>query len=124
LPEKRRQPATEDIKATTLLPQHGDGALDIATMAIHAGIERRAADDPVVHPLFQSVNFVQPVGTGDGLRYPRYGNSPNAELVQRRLAALEGAECSILLSSGMGATACGRLAIHLPVEQLLASSWI
>jgi cystathionine beta-lyase/cystathionine gamma-synthase len=99
-------------------------ALDIATLAVHAGTEERAADDPVVHPLFQSVNFVQPVGTGDGLRYPRYGNSPNAEMVQRRLAALEGAEASLLLSSGMGATACALLALLRPGDHLLASSWI
>ena len=79
---------------------------------------------PVVHPLFQSVNFVQEIGTGDGLRYPRYGNSPNAELVQRRLAALEGAEAAILLSSGMGATACALLALLRPGDHLLASAWI
>ncbi len=96
----------------------------MATMAVHAGTEQRGADDPVVHPLFQSVNFVQAIGTGDGLRYPRYGNSPNAELVQRRLAALEGAEASILLSSGMGATACALLALLRPGDHLLASAWI
>jgi cystathionine beta-lyase/cystathionine gamma-synthase len=124
LPEKRRPQPPDDIKATALLPQHGDRAIDIATMAIHAGIDARGADDPVVHPLVQSVNFVQPVGTGDGLRYPRYGNSPNAELVQRRLAALEGAESSILLSSGMGATACALLALLRPGDHLLASAWI
>ena len=96
----------------------------MATLAIHAGVEERGANDPVVHPLFQSVNFVQPIGTGDGLRYPRYGNSPNAEVVQRRLAALEGAESSILLSSGMGATACALLALLRPGDHLLASAWL
>ena len=64
---------------------------------------RTNADTPVVHPLFQSVNFNQEIGTGDGLRYPRYGNSPNAEIVQERVAALEGAESAVLLASGMGA---------------------
>jgi cystathionine beta-lyase/cystathionine gamma-synthase len=97
---------------------------DIATLAVHAGVEAREGDDPVVQPLFQSVNFIQEVGTADGLRYPRYGNSPNAELVQRRLAALEGAEAAILLASGMGATACALLALLRPGDHLLASAWI
>ena len=64
----------------------------LATLAIHAGAESREADSAVVHPLYQSVNFIQEIGTGDGLRYPRYGNAPNAELVQSRMAAIEGAE--------------------------------
>jgi cystathionine beta-lyase/cystathionine gamma-synthase len=126
LPERRRPQTPADneaIEATTTSPR-ADGTFDIATLAVHAGVERRRADDPVVHPLFQSVNFVQEVGTGEGLRYPRYGNSPNAELVQRRLAALEGAEASILLSSGMGATACALLALLRPGDHLLASAWI
>jgi cystathionine beta-lyase/cystathionine gamma-synthase len=97
---------------------------DIATLAIHAGVEQRDPDHPVVQPLVQSVNFIQEVGTGDGLRYPRYGNSPNAELVQRRLCALEGAEAAILLSSGMGAVACALLALLRPGDHLLASAWI
>lgn len=97
---------------------------DLATLAVHAGTESRDADSAVVHPLFQSVNFIQEIGTGEGLRYPRYGNSPNAELVQRRVAALEGAEAAVLLSSGMGATACGLLALLRPGDHLLASSWI
>jgi cystathionine beta-lyase/cystathionine gamma-synthase len=125
LPERRRQETptgNEQVEAVTL--PRSDDSLDIATLAIHAGTERRRPDDPVVHPIFQSVNFMQEVGTGDGLRYPRYGNSPNAELVQRRLAALEGAEASILLSSGMGATACALLALLRPGDHLLASAWI
>ena len=72
----------------------------------------------------QSVNFIQEVGTGEGLRYPRYGNAPNAELVQRRVAALEGAEAAVLLGSGMGATACALLALLRPGDHLIASSRI
>lgn len=97
---------------------------DIATLAVHAGAEGRDTDAAVVHPLFQSVNFIQEIGTGEGLRYPRYGNSPNAELVQRRVAALEGTESALLLSSGMGAIACALLALLRPGDHLLASSWI
>jgi cystathionine beta-lyase/cystathionine gamma-synthase len=44
--------------------------------------------------------------------------------VQRRIAALEGAEAAVLLSSGMGATACALLALLRPGDHLIASSWI
>jgi cystathionine beta-lyase/cystathionine gamma-synthase len=97
---------------------------DLATLALHAGEEQHDADTPVVQPIYQSVNFVQEVGSGEGLRYPRYGNSPNAEVVQRRVAALEGAEAAVVLASGMGATACALLALLRPGDHLLASAWI
>src|SRR5687767_8625883 len=96
----------------------------VSTVAVHGGREKRDADTPVVAPIYQSVNFVQEIGTAEGLRYPRYGNVPNAEIVARRVAMLEGAEAAIVLASGMGATACALLALLRPGDHLLASSWI
>lgn len=96
----------------------------LSTLAVHGGRDARRTDDPVVTPLVQSVSFLQELGTADGLRYPRYGNTPNAEVVQKRLALLEGAEAALLLSSGMGATACALLALLRPGDHLLASTWI
>lgn len=96
----------------------------IATVAIHGGSERPEPDTPVVQPLVQSVNFIQQLGTAEGLRYPRYGNTPNAETVQRRLALLEGAESALLLGSGMGATACALIALLRPGDHLVCSQWI
>ncbi|MEO7965348.1 MAG: PLP-dependent aspartate aminotransferase family protein, partial [Gemmatimonadaceae bacterium] len=96
----------------------------LATVVIHGPNASSSPGDPVVHPLVQSVNFHQEVGTGDRLLYPRYGNSPNAERVQQTLAALENGEAALLLSSGMGATACALLALLRPGDHLLASSWI
>lgn len=106
-------------KRTRSTPQLG-------TVAVHGGeqSDERDVDTPVVHPIYQSVNFVQEIGTAEGLRYPRYGNAPNAEIVQRRLAAIEGAEASILLASGMGATACALLALLRPGDHIIASTWI
>lgn len=100
--------------------------LQLGTLALHAGeqSQQRDVDAPVVHPLFQSVNFIQEIGSSDGLRYPRYGNAPNAEVVQRRVAAMERAEASVLLASGMGATACALLALLRPGDHIVASSWI
>lgn len=100
------------------------GPQALATLAIHGGSEARHPGDPVVAPLVQSVNYVQEVGTAEGLRYTRYGNTPNAERVQKRIAMLEGAEASLVLSSGMGATACAMLALLRPGDHLLASSFI
>jgi cystathionine beta-lyase/cystathionine gamma-synthase len=96
----------------------------VATLAVHGGRDALAHDEPVVPPLYQSVNFQQEAGTGAGMRYPRYGNNPSAELVQNRLALLEGAEAGLVLSSGQGATACALLALLRSGDHLLASSWI
>ncbi len=95
-----------------------------ATIAIHGGAGPHHAGDPVAPPLVQSVNFVQEIGTEAGLLYTRYGNTPNLERVQKRLALLEGAEAALLLSSGMGATACAMMALLRPGDHLLASSHI
>jgi cystathionine beta-lyase/cystathionine gamma-synthase len=95
----------------------------IATRVVHGG-QSPSTGDPVVTPLVQSVNYVEEIGTAEGLRYPRYGNTPNAEHVQRRLASLEGTEAALVLGSGMGALACGMLALLRPGDHLLASEWI
>jgi cystathionine beta-lyase/cystathionine gamma-synthase len=96
----------------------------LATLAIHGAREAHAHGDAVVEPLVQSVNHLQKPGTGDGLLYTRYGNTPNAARVQKRLAMLEGAEAALLLSSGMAATACALLALLRPGDHLLSSQYI
>ena len=96
----------------------------LSTLALHGGAPASAPGDPIVTPLVQSVNFVQEPGTEAGLRYGRYANTPNLELVQRRLALLEGSEDALVLSSGMGATACAMLALLRPGDHLVTSSWI
>jgi cystathionine beta-lyase/cystathionine gamma-synthase len=99
-------------------------SLGLSTIAIHGGAEPYHPGDPVVPPIVQSVNYVQEIGTAAGLKYTRYGNTPNAERVQKRLAQLEGAEASLVLSSGMGATACALLALLRPGDHLLASAFV
>jgi cystathionine beta-lyase/cystathionine gamma-synthase len=96
----------------------------LATVALHGGREAQHPGDPVVPPLVQSVSHLQTLGTADGLRYTRYGNTPNAERIQKRLALLEGAEAALVLSSGMGATACALLALLRPGDHLLSSMYI
>lgn len=96
----------------------------LSTLALHGGAPRTQPGDPVVQPIHQSVNYIQDFGTDEGLKYTRYANTPNIELVQKRLALLEGAEAALALSSGMGATACAMLALLRPGDHLLTSSWI
>lgn len=95
----------------------------LSTRSVHGG-RPPGVNDPLVTPLVQSVNFIEEIGTSEGLRYPRYGNVPNADHVQQRLAALDGAESALVLGSGMGAIACGMLALLRPGDHLLASAWI
>ena len=97
-----------------------------STIAVHGGSEHKSANSPVASPLFQSVNYVQEFGEAgaESLIYTRYGNTPNEEIVQKRIAMLEGAEAALVLSSGMGATACALLALLRPGDHLLSSSWI
>jgi hypothetical protein len=93
-------------------------------LAIHGARPPHVPGEPVVEPLVQSVNHFQMPGTGDGLKYTRYGNTPNAERLQKRLALLEGAEASLVLSSGMAATAAALLALLRPGDHLLCSRYI
>jgi cystathionine beta-lyase len=96
----------------------------LSTTAIHGGASRPDPGTGVSSPLVQSMNYAQEPGTSEGLLYTRYGNTPNAVLVQKRLAALEGAESALVLSSGMGATACAMLALLRSGDHLVTSSWI
>jgi cystathionine beta-lyase/cystathionine gamma-synthase len=98
--------------------------MGLSTNAIHGGEPRLEPGMGVTGPLTQSVNFVQEPGTSEGLLYTRYGNTPNAERVQKRLALLEGAEAALVLASGMGATACSMLALLRPGDHMISSSWI
>lgn len=104
-----------------MTPPRRPRAHALSTLTVHAGEDAHDVDSPVVTPLFQSVNYNNEAGGAGTLRYPRYGNTPNAELVQKRLAALDGAEACVVLSSGMGATACALLALLRPGDHLLAS---
>ena len=84
------------MTADTSRPMH------FATRAVHAG---RVTDglSSIAPPLVQGVNFEQPRGVASVPRYTRYANTPTIVLVQQRLAALEGSEAALCLSSGMGA---------------------
>src|SRR5687767_12729515 len=89
------------------------------SLLLHGGRPPASSGAPVVTPLSQSVNYVLPYDGSGGVRYGRYGNTPNAALVQRRLALLEGAEDALILSSGMAATTCTMLALLRPGDHVV-----
>ena len=98
--------------------------MGLSTIALHGGASNGNPGDAVAGSLNQSVSFVQEIGKNETPIYTRYGNTPNAEIVQRRLAQLEGAESALVLSSGMGATTCAMLALLRAGDHLISSSWI
>lgn len=72
----------------------------------HVGDEYDKFMGAIVPPIFQNSLFVLPTennGVGnDGYHYTRVGN-PTTDIVERKIAALEGADGALCFSSGMGA---------------------
>jgi cystathionine beta-lyase/cystathionine gamma-synthase len=95
-----------------------------STTAIHGTPHRRADWAPVAPALLQTSTFVNPVGSDEEVLYSRYGNNPNQLELAKKYALLEGADDSIFVASGMGATALAHLAVLRPGDHLVSSSWI
>jgi cystathionine beta-lyase/cystathionine gamma-synthase len=95
-----------------------------STTAIHGTPHRRPDWTPVAPALQQSSTFVNPIGGDDEVLYSRYGNNPNQLELAKKYALLEGADDSIFVASGMGATALAHLAMLRPGDHLISSTWI
>jgi cystathionine beta-lyase/cystathionine gamma-synthase len=115
--EHRRIPPEESAPPSADAPRHAR-----STLVVHGGRDAARSGEAVVQPLSQSVNYVMPQAAAGDVRYGRYGNTPNAVVVQRRLALLEGTESALILSSGMAATSCALLSLLRPGDGVLASS--
>lgn len=84
-----------------------------STLAVHAGEARHKAGDALADPIYCTATYTFD-DTASVIRfieekqpreeYGRYGN-PGEKVVERKLAALEGAESGLLFSSGMSALA-------------------
>ncbi len=71
-------------------------------------------------PVFQSSTFEYSGGTDYyGIRYIRLNNTPNHQVLHRKLAVLEGGEAAIVTSSGMAAIATTLLTILSTGDHLL-----
>jgi cystathionine beta-lyase/cystathionine gamma-synthase len=95
-----------------------------STTAIHGIPHRRPDWAPVAPAIQQSSTFVNPIGSDDEVLYSRYGNNPNQLALAKKYALLEGADDSIFVASGMGATALAHLAVLRPGDHLISSTWI
>jgi cystathionine beta-lyase/cystathionine gamma-synthase len=96
----------------------------LSTTAIHGTPHRRPDWAPVAPAVQQSSTFVNPVGSDADILYSRYGNNPNQLELAGKYAMLEGADASIFVASGMGATALAHLAVLRPGDHLISSTWI
>jgi cystathionine beta-lyase/cystathionine gamma-synthase len=83
----------------------------VSTTAIHSG-ERLPAAPALTTPIYETSTFVfesaaaverYANGTAPGYLYSRYDN-PTVVAVEQKLAAIEGAEASLVFASGMAAT--------------------
>ena len=90
----------------------------------------RSATTPLVPPIVPSAVFVARdadhmnrvyEGQEQGFTYGREG-SPNAELLATKIAALEGAECGLITSSGMSAVAAIALALLNAGDHIVAGN--
>jgi len=99
-------------------------ALSRASVVVHGGRGAGAVGDPVVTPLSQSVTYRMAAGPDAEMQYTGSGNTPNLQLLQRRLALLEGTDSAMVLSSGTAATVCTMLALLRSGDHLVASHWL
>jgi O-acetylhomoserine (thiol)-lyase len=107
------------------MPQHID------TACIHAGYEPKNGEPRVV-PIVQSTTFkydsAQTLGElfdlkADGFFYSRIGN-PTVDVVEKKIAALEGGVGALLTSAGQAASLISVLNICRAGDHMIASSAI
>jgi cystathionine beta-lyase/cystathionine gamma-synthase len=91
------------------------------TQLVHAGEPEPRYGGAVTMPVFQSSTFEYGgQGRYDDVRYLRLSNSPNHEVLHRKLAAIEGGEAALVTSSGMAAISAALLTVLRPGDHLLA----
>ncbi len=102
--------------------------LQPATLCIHSGHRADAAQRAVVAPVVHSATFLlddasyERMTSGrmrEALIYSRIGN-PTVDVVQQRVAVLEGAERTVAFASGMAAIHAALMACAKPGARILA----
>lgn len=103
-----------------------------ATDAIHLGEGVDPAANPLTLPIYETTTYVfesaadlaaYQQGTNDQFIYSRYAN-PTVLGVEKKLAAIEGAEAAILLSSGMAAVTTAVLSVTKAGDEVVCGSAI
>jgi cystathionine beta-lyase/cystathionine gamma-synthase len=93
----------------------------IETKLIHAGEPEPLIAGAVAMPIFQSATFAyRGERSYHDLRYIRLSNTPNHDVLHRKLAALENAEAALVTASGMAAISVTLLTLLRSGDHLLA----
>ena len=87
------------------------------TLVVHAGESDQRIDGAVRLPIFQTAMFAH---DDRPLRYIRYNNTPNQEIINAKVTAIEGAEAALVTGSGMTAISGALLSVLKPGDHLLA----
>jgi cystathionine beta-lyase/cystathionine gamma-synthase len=91
------------------------------TTLVHAGEPSPRYGGAVAMPVFQSSTFEYGgQGRYDDVRYLRLSNSPNHDVLHRKLAAIEGGEAALVTASGMAAISATLLTVLRPGDHVLA----
>ena len=102
------------------------------TEVLHAGEGERAAAAPLLTPIYATTTFVFAnaaeleafqQGRNDRYIYSRYAN-PTVEAAEAKLALLEGAEATLVTSSGQAATTTALFGLLSAGDELVCSSAI
>jgi len=96
-------------------------ATDIATRAIHAGLDPDPATGALLTPIHQTTTYRQDaVGVDRGYTYSRAGN-PTVAALEKRLGALEDAPPAVCFASGMAAETALCLALLESGDHIIVS---
>ncbi|MBE0543815.1 MAG: PLP-dependent transferase [Verrucomicrobia bacterium] len=79
-----------------------DRSLRPSTLCLHAGTHLDETTGGACSPIYTSTAFAYPNAANANI-YPRYFNTPNQRVINRKLAALEQGEDALVFSSGMAA---------------------
>src|ERR1700676_3665562 len=93
----------------------------IETVALHAGSTPDPTTGAILTPIYQTTTYRQEaVGKDKGFTYSRSGN-PTVSALERRLAALEGAEFCTCYATGLAATTALCLALLRAGDRVVVS---
>src|SRR5437879_7232522 len=91
------------------------------TLALHAGTTADPVTGAMLTPIYQTTTYRQEaVGKDKGFKYSRSGN-PTVSALERRLAALEGAEFCTCYATGLAATTALCLALLRSGDRVVCS---
>ena len=94
---------------------------NIETLALHAGAFPDPTTGALLTPIYQTTTYTQEaVGVDKGYTYSRAGN-PTVSALERRLAALEGAEHATCFATGLAATTALFLGLLKAGDRVISS---